>query len=300
MDINIISNDMFDINYINLSKSVFVGPNKKKISIGYQNQSNLHLISPAFLSNANYSLKSQDLKVTFDPLLGQILHFYNNLDLIFNFVKTKILKNNPDYLIIPFFKKTFPDGIDLFMEDDDNLSEDDIKNEISYIKTVYLKLTKNVKIYDCDSFETTIDLLKIGWLFKFIIKIDHIWIDTKTKKCGLNIELVQLKIFQPIYQIKCLIDSGNIKHNHNLSHNQQNKLFISKSSDIISDSLLNSSDSNTHSRSDSNTTFELKLNLSNDNPQSQPDKSTKIKPVIFRPPQPDQLLLLKNSLKKVI
>jgi hypothetical protein len=74
------------------------------------------------------------------------------------------------------------------------------------IKYMYIKLNNHYKIYS-DLHETNIDNLKQKWYFKCLIKIDSFWIDINKKTYGLSIDLIQIKISQPIYQIKCLIDN---------------------------------------------------------------------------------------------
>ena len=49
MDINIVKLNSFNINKIILSKSYSVCDNNKKISIGYDDFSDLHLLSPIFM-----------------------------------------------------------------------------------------------------------------------------------------------------------------------------------------------------------------------------------------------------------
>lgn len=193
MDINIINIDNFDINDITLSRSISINSYKKKISIGYKDNIELYLLTPIFTNNINYQNNRYNfLKILFDPLLGQILNFYNNIISIEKHIKEHIQKNNPKYMLNSIIKN---DREDIF---DDDGSE--------CIKSILLKLN-NYKIYDDNSNECDISLLKIGWKFKALIKIDYIWIDIGKNKFGLNIELIQLKIIQPQTQIRCLIDN---------------------------------------------------------------------------------------------
>lgn len=253
MDINIINIDNFDINDINLSRSISINSYKKKISIGYKDNTELYLLTPLITNNINYQNdKYQFLKILFDPFLGQILNFYNIIISIEKYIKEHIHKNNPKYILNSIIKN---DKQDLF---DDDGSE--------CIKAMLLRLN-NYKVYDNNSNECELSLLKVGWKFKALIKIDYIWIDIDKKKFGLNIELIQLKIIQPITQIRCLID---------------NDIPIRRKITKIPEPIRPIA------------------NVINEFRETEEQKEEE-KPVsIFKPPNPLELLKMKNALKKVI
>ena len=96
MDINIIDINAFDINKIKLYKSYFTGPNKKKISIGYDTHIDLHIFTPFFINHMDFlqNHKYQYLKLIFDPMLGDILKFYNIINNTESYIKQHIQKNN--------------------------------------------------------------------------------------------------------------------------------------------------------------------------------------------------------------
>lgn len=255
MDINIINTNEFDINDITLSRSITINSYKKKISIGYKDNTELYILTPIFTNNINYhNDKYQFLKILFDPLLGQILNFYDKILLIEEHIKEHIKKNNSKYMLNSIIKN---DKQDLF---DDDGSE--------CIKAMLLKLN-NYKVYDNNSNECELNLLRIGWKFKALIKIDYIWIDIDKKRYGLNIDLVQLKIIQPITQIRCLIDNET-----------QIRRKITRIPEPIRPiaNVLNE--------------FKVKEDVEE---LVDIDKSVSI----FKPPNPIELLKMKNALKKV-
>lgn len=257
MDINIVKLNNFDLNKIVLSKSYSIYTNNKKISIGYDNYSDLHLLSPIFINNINYSIY-QNLKIRFEPLLGDILHFYNSINDIEQKIKNHITKHNKDYNLCSIIKT---DKTDLF---------DDTSND--YIKYISIDLTKNTtyKIYNNNSEECALNNLKNGLKFKTLLKIDYVWINTFSKKFGLHIDLIQLKIIQPIATLKCLIDTDL---------NKDNEIIVK---DIVEYKV------------------EKKPSINNTNNISIQQNSIIVDKVIFRPPDASQLLLMKSSLKKVI
>ena len=302
MDINIVKTDNFDIKNIVYSKSVITGSNKKKISIGYNingiTHDNLHILSPYmtntmdFLSNHKY----QYLKLVFDPFIGAILDFYNIFDSLELSVKNHIFKYNTKYTISSIIKNEYTN---------DFIDDDDIQLDENFIKCIYIKLinpnnkTKSIyKIYDPNSNECCINSLKNGWKFKCLIKINSIWIDQTKKKYGLNIELVQLKIHQSISQTKCLIDNEElytkretfIVSNNELNINQTNMkniIPIAPSAPNVPNApiappLFNFVKSN---KSGS-------VGITETGSPKQRQK--------FVPPNPTELLNMKNALKKVL
>lgn len=218
MDINIINFNEFDINQISYSKSFFISQYNKKKSIGYGNNTDLFLLTPLFTNNIDFSSNNtpQYFRMDFDPMLGNILNFYNIIMSIENNIKNYILKHNKNYTLQSISRN---DPNDVFID------EELLDTEINNIQNIYLKLTRNskkeilCKVYDTNNIECSLDNLKNSWKYKGLIKIDSIWIDTIKKKFGLNIELVQLKILQPIIQIKCLIDSDILITKKNIKNN---------------------------------------------------------------------------------
>jgi hypothetical protein len=284
MDINIVNINEFDIKKLTLSKSFFTGPNKKKISIGYDTYMDCHILTPLFTNQMDFLLnhKYQYLKLIFDPMLGDLLKFYNIIESIESHIKHHIQKHNDKYSIQSLIKY---DQTDLFVDDDN----DDI--DINTIKYTHLKLfgsnlgfAKNeptYKIYDSNSTECGLNNLKNGWKFKTLIKFDSIWIDTTKKRFGINLELVQLKILQPVSQTKCLIDNDILiskKETYRYSNNtvSYSNSSISNIPDISIPPPLSSSSTGSSSGSNNNIG------------------------TLFKPPNPMELLSMKNALKKVL
>ena len=132
----------------------------------------------------------------------------------------------------------------------------------------------------------------IGTRFKTLIKIDSIWINTLSKKFGLKINLIQLKIIKPISTIICLIDNeypinNQYQHQHQQQHQNQHQqqhqhqqlMKITANNETIQKETIQ------------------KETIPNIIIQQQ---AIIIDKIIFRPPDPMQLLQLKKSLKKVI
>jgi len=277
MDINIININDFDIKQIAFSKSFFIGSNKKKISIGYGENVDFHILTPLFTNTMDFisNNKYQYLKMVFDPMLGNILKFYNIIQSIETLIKDHILKHNKNYTLQSVIRN---DQTDLFID------ENQMDTEINNIKNIYLKLTNHpksestYKIYDANCNECLLNNLKNGWKYKGLIKIESIWIDTLKKKFGLNLELVQLKILQPITQTKCLIDNDILivkkdvyKYSNNTLNLNQN---IQANLPIVSD--------------DSKSVEQRTPILSN------------IEIKKFIPPNAGELLKMKDALKKVL
>ena len=257
MYINIININDFDINNINLSKLYSINLNLKKIAIGYNNNIDLHIETPLLLNNMNYisNIKYNSFKIRFEPLLGSILKFYNIIIQIEQYIKIHIHKYYKDYILHSIIKN---DKIDCF--DDSN----------DYIQYILLDIHNNLSIFNNINELSILSDLKYKDKYKSILNIDSIWINTITKKFGLKIEIIQLKIIKPIATIKCLIDNNEIihknVHNEIIHKNVQNEIQtqIQTNNIIIQQPLLN------------------------------------VEKLIFRPPDPSQLLQLKKSLKKVI
>jgi hypothetical protein len=291
MDINIINTDNFDIKQMVLSKSVFVGTNKKKISIGYGDNTDFYLLTPLFTNNMDFlsNHKYQYLKMIFDPMLGHILKFYNIIQSIETSIKDHIIKHNKNYTLQSAIRN---DSTDLFIDENDVNFDIDLNN----IKNMYLKLTNYSKtqtrytFYDANCTECSLSNLKNGWKFKALIKIDSVWIDTMKKKFGLNIELVQLKILQPIIQTKCLIDNDVLIMKNEIYRYSNNTYNVS-----------NNTQSNMATM-----TLNTKQNSIIPNPPPVPvinssvGTNNDLKAQVFIPPNPIELLKMKNALKKVL
>jgi hypothetical protein len=305
MDINIINIDNFDITQIKYSKSFFIGSNKKKISIGYGENTDFHLLTPLFTNTMDFlsNHKYQYLKMIFDPMLGNILKFYNIIQSIELSIKDHILKHNKQYTLQSVITNDQNDPSDLFID------EEDVNIELDNIKNIYLKLTNNqkiqpqYKIYDSNCTECSLSNLKDGWKFKGLIRIESIWIDTIKKKFGLNLELVQLKILQPIVQTKCLIDNDIVavkKEIYRYSNNTYN-LTNSSHANIPSDTGIN-----LFKQPDlisSGSILGYVSSTGTGSGSSVPNSSvpnTEAKGLFFVPPNSMELLKMKNALKKVL
>jgi hypothetical protein len=195
-DIHIVDIDNFNIDNITTPKKITnININKQKLSIGYNNK-DFYLITPFFINYNDYhNSKIQYLKLSFDPLYGEILKFYETILLIEQKSKDILSKY---YSLNSIIKTENINGFDLF--------DIDVFENIKYM---YIKLNNHYKIYS-DLHETNIDYLKQKWYFKCLIKIDSFWIDINKKTYGLSIDLIQIKISQPIYQIRCLIDNKEL------------------------------------------------------------------------------------------
>jgi hypothetical protein len=306
MDISIININDFDIKLLTFSKSFFIGQNKKKISIGYDDNTDFHILTPLFTNSMDFlsNHKYQYLKMVFDPMLGNILKFYNIIKSIENSVKELILKHNKNYTMQSIIRN---DQMDMFIDDEE------IDIELNSIKNIYLKLSNHpklvplYKIYDSNNNECQLNNLKNGWKYKALIKIDSIWIDTMKKKFGINLDLIQLKILQPIVQTKCLIDNDVIivkkdiyrYSNNTLAFDQDIRAnismdpFVNNMSRNVSvfansDNLTNSDNSTNSANTTTNTT----------NTTTNSDNSTKR--ISFIAPNAMDLLKMKNALKKVL
>jgi hypothetical protein len=273
MDINIVDINTFDISKITFSKSVLITPIKKKISIGYDDNIDLHILSPIFINNMNFlsNNKYPYLKLIFDPMLGHILKFYTFIQNIEIYITQHIEKNkNNKYTISSIIKNDQSDYNDLF----DNTNHND------YIRTIFLKLSNlyksepKYKVFDNNLQECNLNSLKNGWKFKTLIKIDYVWIDIEKKKFGLSLDLIQLKIIQPISQIKCLIDNDipDIKKENFKLRNSNN---------------------------DIDQTIPKISPVSDKNPNVSDQEKTE-RPQIFIPPNPLELLKMRSALKKVL
>ncbi len=197
MDINIVKLDEFDLKKITYSKSFFTTTNKKKMSIGYDQHIDIYIPTPIFTNNMDFlpNHKYQYIKLIFNPMLGPLLKFYNTIVGIEQNIFKHVLKHNPKYQLVSIIKS----------EQNDIFSDEITENDIT--KLIYLKLSNSpYKIFDTNSSECCLNKLKLGWKFKMLIKIDSIWIDVDKKRFGLNLELSQLKIIQPIVEKKCLLD----------------------------------------------------------------------------------------------
>jgi hypothetical protein len=286
MDINIININDFDIKQITYSKSFFIGQNKKKISIGYGDKTDFHLVTPFLTNTMDFLLnhKYQYLKMIFDPMLGDILKFYNIILSIENSIKNQILKNNKLFTLQSIIRN---DQTDIFIDDEEH------NIELNSIKNIFLKLTSNFKsepsykIYDTNSVECSLNNLKNGWKYKGLIKIDSIWIDTIKKKFGLNLELVQLKILQPIVQTKCLIDNDVLIIKKDIYKYSNNTLNVDQD---IKVSIPYPSNSNLGQDLQSHP----QLNMSNKTSNNIDIKTS------FIPPNAKDLLTMKSALKRVL
>lgn len=194
MDINIVNLNEINIDNITLSKEINLGNGKKRISIGYNENQELYMLTPHFINNMAFqeNQKYEFIKLVFEPMFSDMKKFYNFITTL----ETKIIKavKLKNYTMNQLIKD---ESIEIF--DESEMNDETLKN-------MYLKLSSSLRIYDSNSKECSIDKLIKGWKFKCLIKIDSIWINTTSKKFGLCVHLYQLKIYQPIHQLKCLID----------------------------------------------------------------------------------------------
>ena len=306
MDISIININDFDIKQLTFSKSFFIGQNKKKISIGYDDNTDFHILTPLFTNSMDFlsNHKYQYLKMVFDPMLGNILKFYNIIKSIENSVKELILKHNKNYTMQSIIRN---DQMDMFIDDEE------IDIELNSIKNIYLKLSNHpklvpsYKIYDSNNNECQLNNLKNGWKYKALIKIDSIWIDTMKKKFGINLDLIQLKILQPIVQTKCLIDNDviivkkDIYRYSNNTFNFDQDIRANLSMEPLNNMSQNASvfaNSDNLTNSDTSTNLTNSTNASNTTNSTNSDNSTKR--ISFIAPNAMDLLKMKNALKKVL
>jgi len=297
MDINIVNINDFDIKQITFSKSFFIGQNKKKISIGYDDNTDFHILTPLFTNSMDFlsNHKYQYLKMVFDPMLGNILKFYNIIKSIENSVKELILKHNKNYTMQSIIRN---DQMDMFIDDE----EVDIDIELNSIKNIYLKLSNHpklvplYKIYDSNNTECQLNNLKNGWKYKALIRIESIWIDTMKKKFGINLDLIQLKILQPIVQTKCLIDNDVIIVKKDIYRYSNNTFSFDQDirANLSVDPLVNNISRNAYI-SDNLTNSDISTNSANTTNSA---NSTMTK--LFIAPNANDLLKMKNALKKVL
>ena len=277
MDINIVNIDEINLKHIDFSKSISINKDQRKISIGYNSNIDFHIQTPLLTSNMNYAHSYNNMcRIRFDPMLGQILKFYKFIINLENLINDHILKHNIDYRLCTILKN---DNVDLF----DNSPDD-------YLKYILLSIN-NTKIFNNMNELTTIRDLKYGYKFKSLVKIDSIWINCINKKFGLNIELIQIKIVKPLYMSTCLID-----HTQSQSQSQSQSQLQSQ----LQLQLDKQSQSHTQTQLTIPTHIPQYLPTTTNNIIVQNNQPIIIDKIIFRPPDPSQLLQLKKSLKKVI
>jgi hypothetical protein len=297
MDINIIDFQTIDYDKIFFSQIVNITSNRKKIFIGYENSECLTLITPYFLNNMIFlpNNKYQYIKIIFDPLAGQIYEFYKVIQNIENIINSYIDEILPSYKFVSILKSDLNNMSDIFDEDENN--NDALEGSISELNISYINLKLNLtetkdgkitKVYNNNFNECNLSELKNGWKFKCLLNFSYVWFDTDKKRCGLNLDLLQIKIHQPIYLNKCLIDS-NIGHNQ-LSHNQYNPNIISKYSVLNNLSNISMQDIPDHHQQNINgEKIVVQNNIQNINN----------KPIMIIP-NANELLNIKNALKKVL
>jgi hypothetical protein len=133
-DIHIVDIDNFNIDNITTPKKITnININKQKLSIGYNNK-DFYLITPFFINYNDYhNSKIQYLKLSFDPLYGEILKFYETILLIEQKSKDILSKY---YSLNSIIKTENINGFDLF--------DIDVFENIKYM---YIKLNNHYKIY---------------------------------------------------------------------------------------------------------------------------------------------------------
>ena len=294
MDINIINFSDFDYSKIKLSNPINITSTRKKIFIGYENEDNIHILSPYLNNNLIYTtpIKHNFIKLIFDPFIGPIYDFYKLIENFETNIKTHINQIMPHYNFISIIKS---DQTDIFDDDKDDNENNNINDNLN-ISYIHLKLNLNetrdgkiTKIYDSNSIECEINKLKNGWKYKCLIHFNYIWFDSEKKRCGLSLDISQIKIYQPSYLSKCLID------NSQSSHSLQNQIYTN----IIP---YNISQTNNSNKQYNNTDqIESLQNNTNQYKQIQNNVQTinNIKPIMIMP-NAMELLNIKNALKKVL
>lgn len=289
MDINIVSFSNFVYDKIKLSEPINITSNRKKIFIGYEEEDNVHILSPYLNNNLIYTMptKYQFIKINFDPFVGQIYNFYKLIENFEENIKAHINDTMPNYHFVSIIKS---DQNDIFDDDDDD-------NECLNTSYIHLKLNltetrdgKITKIYNSQSSECDITNLKNGWKYKCLIHFNYIWFDSDKKRCGLSLDLTQLKIYQPSYLSKCLIDNNQTLLNPtHISHIQHpmNLMMQSQSNHNFVPTLT--TPNTIHNNLNNNVTNNINNNQTINN----------IKPIMVVP-NAMELLNIKNALKKVV
>ena len=178
--------------------------------------------------------------------------------------------------------------VSIIKSDQNDIFDDEDNNE--YLNTSYIHLKLNIseardgkitKIYNSQSSECDITNLKNGWKYKCLIHFNYIWFDSDKKRCGLSLDLTQLKIYQPSYLSKCLIDN-----NQPLS-NQMHLMIPSQSNQHFLPTLP--TQNTAHNNINNNVTNNINNSQTINN----------IKPIMVVP-NAMELLNIKNALKKVV
>ena len=151
--------------------------------------------TPIFCSKYDYNNNSKyGFKIYFDPPLGRVKDFYEFL-IAYEVQIAKKMKVH--------FKN--------FEQKSVIEKEGDVDYPISYFN-VHLISRGTVPQYltfDVDGSITNIENLKVGNQFKCILDISEIWVDLGTKKYGINIKLLQMKLYHPIfYSTYFMLDDG--------------------------------------------------------------------------------------------
>jgi len=295
MDINIINFSDFDYSKIKLSNPINITSTRKKIFIGYENEDNVHILSPYLNNNLIYTtpIKHNFIKLIFDPFIGPIYDFYKLIENFETNIKTHINQIMPHYNFISIIKS---DQTDIFDDDKDDNENNNINDNLN-ISYIHLKLNLNetrdgkiTKIYDSHSFECDITNLKNGWKYKCLIHFNYIWFDSDKKRCGLSLDLTQLKIYQPSYLSKCLIDNNQTLLNPTHISHLQHPMNLINSTQSNHNFIPTLTTQNTiHNNSNNNVTNNINNNQTINN----------IKPIMVVP-NAMELLNIKNALKKVV
>jgi hypothetical protein len=268
LDINIVNLNDIDLNRIKFSKSSSINKDQKKISIGYDSHIDLHIQTPLLTSTMNYTKSFNNLiSIRFDPMLGQILLLYKFIIDIEKHISNHILRHNHDYKLCTIIKS---ECIDLFDDNKDN-----------YTKYILLN-AQLTKFYNNINEPTVINQIKNKSKYKALLNIESIWINTTSKKFGLKIEPIQIKIIEPLSTNMCLID-----YNPENQIDTNKKKITNNQSSILTNSTFIPTPTPTQTQTQTTNILV----------QQQPIIIDKI---IFKPPDPSQLLQLKNSLKKII
>ena len=297
------------INYdtLNNSKLLFnnsnIYNNKTTIKCYINNHDNIILKTPKseLQSNINSGF-----------LVTNILHNTKN-NVFINIIKKK--ETETGFYIKNTLKKK---NIKLYS----NIIED-IKNNNNTKCIFKIKDLKNLKIFNKDNENIENNTLEIYSNIILLIKLQNIWVNFETKKYGLNWHIYQIKTYPEINLNKCIIfdsddeDDNDVikKHiiiqkcvfcNTTCSYNNTfNNIRIGKGGSNngkggintkgIKGGKGNGTNINDTGRGSGNITS-TKLNINKTDSKKQSNKSSQL---ILKPPTANQLIDIKNKLKKV-
>lgn len=174
--------DKIRVNEIITSKPFFFYEDKLKVNIANSLYDEFFFIdTPMFTNKYDFS---KYLKLYIDPPLGKIKTFVEFI----NDYEEEIFK------IIRKDFRNFEQRSVLEKEGDK-----DYPLQFINLRLPLRNTTPQYMVFDIDGTITSLENLKVGTQFKCVLDISEVWIDLGTKKFGLNIKLLQLKMYNPIY-----------------------------------------------------------------------------------------------------